>query len=161
MKTKMPTIFLVEDDPFYLSILQKSVTSAKVCQVSAYTTGEDCLNNIYKQPDIVVLDQNLEGNLSGLDVLKQIKGLNPDIQVIFLSAQEKMNIAIQSLKYGAFDYVIKDEEALLQVNKLISKIIRFKNAAQRNSLVRKVKAFMLPGAAAIVGGAVVVKYFLS
>jgi len=159
MATTKPNIFIVEDDPFYLSLLKKSVTGSRSCEVQTFATGEAFLEKIYQMPDVILLDQNLEGKITGLEVLKRVKSLNPDIQVIFLSAQEKMNIAIQSLKYGAFDYVIKDDLAFSKVNKLIAKILRYKRAEANQMINRQIQRVVIPGILLLIGGVLTLNYY--
>ena len=110
----LPKIFIVEDDVFYANLLKKEIIKNRLGNVETYHTGEDFIDNLYKNPDVVLLDHNL-GNMNGVDVLKKIKSISPKIQVIFLSAQEKMHVAITSLKFGAFDYVEKNNTALNRV----------------------------------------------
>ena len=114
-------IFVVEDDKFYADLLQNEITKEKLGSVELFTSGELFLDNIYKRPDIVILDHHL-GSMEGIDVLKKIKAVNPNIQVILLSAQEQLNVAITSLKYGAFDYIEKNARAFSKINMLIKKI---------------------------------------
>ena len=73
---------------------------------------------------VVLLDHNL-GSMQGVDILKNIKSLNPNIQVIILSAQVKMRVAITSLKFGAYDYVEKNDFAFDRIKTLIKSITKF------------------------------------
>ena len=137
MKT-LPKIFIVEDDVFYASLLKKEIIKNRLGSVETYHTGEDFVDNLYKMPDVVVLDHNL-GSMTGVDVLKQIKTMSPNIQVIFLSAQEKMHIAISSLKFGAFDYVEKNKTAFKRVKALIRRIGKFNRIAEERKQFNIVK----------------------
>ncbi|NQX98597.1 MAG: hypothetical protein HRT73_12075, partial [Flavobacteriales bacterium] len=76
---------------------------------------------------------------NGDDVLKNIISFRPKIQVIFLSAQEKMHVAITSLKFGAFDYVEKNDTALSRVKALIRRIGKFNQIAEEKKQFNIVK----------------------
>lgn len=131
---KLPKIFIVEDDPFYAALLQKEIVKDKLGKVEIFSTGEHFMNNLFKMPDIILLDHHL-GTMQGVDILKKIKSINPNIQVIFLSAQEKLQVAITSLKYGAYDYIEKNDRAFSRVKALIKRIAKF------NQLVEEQKQF--------------------
>ncbi|MFT5250250.1 MAG: DNA-binding NtrC family response regulator [Flavobacteriales bacterium] len=146
----LPKIMIVEDNKFYSNLLEKELLKDKIGSVEAYYTGEDFMNNLFKMPDIVLLDHHL-GSMKGIDVLKQIKSINPNIQVIFLSAQEKLHVAISALKYGAYDYVEKNDSALIRVKALIKRI------SKHNNLIREQKHFK---AAKIAFTALVASFFL-
>jgi len=133
---KLPKIFIVEDNVFYASLLKNEIVKNKLGKVESFSSGESFLENLFKMPDIVLLDYNLE-SMNGIEVLKNIKSINPNIQVIFLSAQEKMNVAITSLKYGAYDYVEKNDVAFKRINALINRILKF------NQIVDEQKQFKL------------------
>lgn len=120
----LPKIFIVEDDVFYASLLKNEIVKNRLGEVESFSSGESFMENLFKMPDIVLLDYNL-GSMQGVDLLKQIKSINPNIQVILLSAQEKMHIAITSLKYGAYDYVEKNDFAFDRIKALIKRISKF------------------------------------
>ena len=121
---KLPNIFSVEDNIFYANLLKNEIVNNRLGDVESFSSGEYFMKNLFKMPDIVLLDHNL-GSMEGVDILKKIKAVNPNIQVILLSAQEKMRIAITSLKYGAYDYVEKNEFAFDKIKGLIKRISKF------------------------------------
>ena len=102
-------------------------------------------------PGIVLLDHSLSGQLSGLEVLKKIKSINPDIHVIFISAQEKMNIALQALKFGAFDYIIKDENALEKSVRMLDKVMAIDARARRTGNIGSWLRMIVPALAVAAG----------
>jgi DNA-binding NtrC family response regulator len=121
MKNQGPSIFVVEDDKYFANMIKELLSRNNYRNVQVYNNGEDCLKNLKQIPDVVILDYRL-GEMSGLEVLRKIKSTNPNIHVIFLTAQRKMNVAINSLKYGAFDYLEKNEESLQRLLVLIRQI---------------------------------------
>jgi len=82
------------------------------------------------------MDYHLD-SMNGLEATKNIKAVNPDIQVILVSSQEQLQVAVNTLKYGAYDYVMKDEAALFRIKSLINKILYL------NAVVTKNQSFNL------------------
>lgn len=136
-----PYIFIVEDNRFYANILAEELQAAKFNHVETFKSGEDCLGNLSKNPDIIILDYCL-GKINGLDVLKQVKLTHPNIQVIFLSAQEKLDVAIQALKFGAYDYVEKNDNAMKRVKAMIKRIATYNNLLQETNDIKRMKYIM-------------------
>ncbi|TRX51420.1 sigma-54-dependent Fis family transcriptional regulator [Fulvivirga sp. M361] len=124
-------IFIVEDDPSYTKFLEYVLSLNPDFEVSVFETGKGCLENLYKEPSIITLDYTLP-DMSGEKVLTEIHKYNSNMQVIIISAQEKIGTAVELLKLGAYDYIIKDEETK---DRLLNTI----NNARRNlSLVKEI-----------------------
>lgn len=114
-------IFLVDDDPFCLSLMEHILKTNGYEEVYTFDSGAACLNALTDEPDVVFLDQVM-GNVSGTDTLKAIKRFNPDIYVVFVSGQQQVEVAVESLKFGAFDYIVKDEQLVAKVGAVLGKI---------------------------------------
>jgi DNA-binding NtrC family response regulator len=102
-------IFVVEDDPTYRKFLKYVLSLNPDFEVEFFTSGSDCLNHLHLKPNIIALDYSLP-DMSGEEVLKKVKSFNNTIQVIIVSAQEKIGTAVQLLKSGAYDYIVKNED---------------------------------------------------
>ncbi len=124
-------IFVVEDDPAYTKFLEYVLSLNPDFEVSVFGTGKECLENLYKEPAIVTLDYTLP-DLPGEKVLIEIQKYNPACQVIIISAQEKIGTAVELLKLGAYDYIIKDEETK---DRLLNTV---NNARKNLSLVKEI-----------------------
>ena len=131
-------IFIVEDDTFYAGLLKNEIVKNRLGEVKSFSSGESFMNNLFKMPDIVLLDHNL-GSMQGVDILKKIKSLNPNIQVIILSAQDKMKVAITSLKFGAYDYVEKNDFAFDRIKALIKNITKFNQIVKEQKRLKIAK----------------------
>ncbi|MFB0926159.1 MAG: response regulator, partial [Vicingaceae bacterium] len=107
--------------------------------------------------DIVLLEHNL-GSMEGIDILKKIKSINPNIQVIILSDQEKIRVAITSLKYGAYDYVEKNDFALNRIVGLIKRISKFNQIVEDQKHFKFAKIFFTGLVASIVLVAIYMQY---
>lgn len=125
-----PQIFIVDDDIFYLKLIEQHLTSAGYTQLFAYTSGAECLNNLHLRPNIILLDYHLE-ETNGIEILKHIKLQNPDAYVFFLSAQEEIGIAIDSIKHGAFGYVVKNQHAFTNILEEIKAILNYQSLSHQ------------------------------
>lgn len=121
---KLPLIFIVEDNHFYAKLLKEELFDENSNRIEVFYSGETCLNNLNQKPDVVILDHDL-GATTGIEVLKKIKGFNPNIQVVFMSAQEKIHVAVAALKHGVYDYVEKNKSTIRRLKPIIKRIIRY------------------------------------
>ena len=122
MKTANPKIVIVEDDRFFANLIQQHLEHSNYTDIVVFHQGEDCIMQLYKRPDLIILDHQL-GDTNGIDILRNIKSVNPNIPVIFLSAQEEMKVAVNALKYGAYDYIEKNENAFIRLDTMIKRIV--------------------------------------
>ncbi|MFO0357790.1 MAG: sigma-54-dependent transcriptional regulator [Sphingobacteriaceae bacterium] len=102
-------IFLLEDDKWYNKFLSHHISLNPDNIVESFFTASELLKSLYKNPSLVILDYSLPDD-NGENVLKKIKEFNPSLDVIMVSGQEDIATAVQLLKQGASDYIIKNEE---------------------------------------------------
>ncbi|WP_159522667.1 sigma-54-dependent transcriptional regulator [Sunxiuqinia indica] len=102
-------IFVVEDDDWYNRLLVHNLSLIPEYEIESYTTGKDCIKNLSKEPDVVTLDYRLP-DMKGLEVLKEIKAINDDIQVILISEQDDIEVVVELLRHGAYDYIVKSSD---------------------------------------------------
>lgn len=122
-------LFLVDDDALFLKSLEIEFIQHTDFIVETYSTGELCLANLSKKPDVIILDYHLDGidptAMNGIETLDKIKEYNPDIPVVMLSSQDKIDVAISCMHHKAFDYVVKSETAFLRLQKNITAFFHF------------------------------------
>lgn len=111
-------IFIVDDDPFWSSILHQILTELGYANILLYENGNDCMSNLHLNPDIIFLDYQMEG-FDGLEVLKQIKSVNENIEVIFNTSIEDLNVAMNAITLGSFEYLLKGNATKKDVQKII------------------------------------------
>jgi len=102
-------VFIVEDDMWYGSMLEHYLTLNPEYEVKRFESPGDFFAHLHEVPDVVTLDYSLPDS-DGTEVLRKIKEFNPDIRVIIISGQEDVATAINLLKNGAFDYIVKDDD---------------------------------------------------
>ncbi|HUQ64606.1 MAG TPA: sigma-54 dependent transcriptional regulator [Flavitalea sp.] len=103
-------IFILEDETWYGSMLQHYLSLNPDYEVRKFENSAEFFNNLHENPDVVTLDYSLP-DMAGDEVLKKIKETHPGIQVVVISGQEDVATAISLLKNGAFDYIVKDDDA--------------------------------------------------
>ncbi|OON67232.1 regulator [Hymenobacter sp. CRA2] len=111
MKADTSTTFnicIVEDDPWYGQLLQYQLSLNPDYEVSLYNSGKEFFDAVRKQPDVVTIDYSLP-DIDGEKLLQKLRELYPELPVIVISAQNKIATAVELLKLGATDYLVKDE----------------------------------------------------
>lgn len=123
-------IFIVDDDDIYLQVLKHHFEKKFEAVVYTYTTSEICLTNLHLNPDIIILDYSLDSvyhdAMDGMAMLKEINKRNQnggkEIYAIMLSKQDDIKIAVDTMKNGAYDYIIKGNTADKKLEIVINNI---------------------------------------
>jgi CheY-like chemotaxis protein len=106
-------IFFIDDDKMILNLLEYTFQSRQDYDVVCYNTGEECLENLHREPSLIVLDHILAGSgentLNGLDTLIEIRKLNKEIPVIILTGQGDDELLSEFMDKGANRYLTKDD----------------------------------------------------
>src|SRR5437868_8313984 len=102
----MPTLLVVDDEPNVLYSLEKALASETLRVVTA-RTGRQGIEAVREQrPDAVILDVHLP-DLSGLEACDEMRGIDPRLPVIVITAHAATETAIEAMKRGAFEYLLK------------------------------------------------------
>ena len=132
---KKTKIFLVDDDAFFLKALEIQFLNQGGFEIEIFATGELCLENLSKNPQILILDYYLDGvqenAMNGIETLNKIKEFNPDIPVVILSSQDQIEVAVDCMQHRAHDYVVKNETAFLRLQKIIDTVFKYKKMEKR------------------------------
>jgi two-component system OmpR family response regulator len=124
------TLFVVDDDPIYLKLVEIEFLQYPHFKIESYATGEICIENLSHEPDLIILDYYLNGvdkhAMNGIQALDKIKAINPNIPVVMLSAQDSIGVGINCMHHKAFDYIVKSETAFLRLEKVIATILNTK-----------------------------------
>jgi DNA-binding NtrC family response regulator len=123
-------IYIVDDEPLQRELLADHLGNMPAYEIHSFGTGEECLAAIkVRIPTIVFLDYYLNSQvkdaMDGTEILQEIKSLAPAIEVVMISGQDKIEVAVNSMKHGAFDYIVKGEGAFVRAEKTVFNIYRF------------------------------------
>lgn len=123
-------IFLVDDDVLFLKLLEIEFHQNGKYLIETFATGELCLQKLGHLPDLIILDYHLDGinkdAMNGIETLDKIRMYLLEIPVIMLSSQDKIDVAVNCMRHGAFDYVVKSETAFLRLEQIIANIFKYK-----------------------------------
>ena len=139
MNSKKLRVLLVDDDPFLTELLKRHFEEEGVKEIIIARNSQECLEAL-KKCDVIILDYYLDDG-NGIDVLREIKSIAPNLPVIFLSGQEYVNIAIRSLKFGAFYYLEKSKLNFTKLMEVITKAIEQSKLFHREERLRKIRSF--------------------
>lgn len=113
----MKNIFVVEDSRIVSELLAFEMEESFQADVTCFASGQELMENLLKNPDLIILDYYLDNGRStvtGLEVLKKLKKVKPDIPVIVFSGQHDMKTAVDLINQGAVDYIDKSSETFLE-----------------------------------------------
>jgi DNA-binding NtrC family response regulator len=134
-------IFVVDDDNNQAMMLQDYLSKYSTFTVHIFNSGEDCLANMNINPEIIFLDYYFDkaksSNMNGIDILKELKAKYPDTEVVMFSGQDKIEVAVNTIKYGAFDYIVKSESAFHRSENVIFNIIKRMKLQKEAKLYKK------------------------
>jgi DNA-binding NtrC family response regulator len=130
-------IYVVEDNKVYNKLIAEYLVKQHFTNVKSFYSGEECISAIEKGeiPDIIIQDYFLE-KMNGIDVLLRVKKISPRSEFIFLTGNESMEVAVNTIKFGAYDYIIKDKITLDKVVDRIQKIRKVKALEKRNKQIQ-------------------------
>jgi two-component system OmpR family response regulator len=121
--SKPKKIFIVDDDEMLTEALSDYLTRKIAHNISIFHTGEDGMQHISENPEIVILDFYLntvkKDAANGLEVLEAFRKYLPNARFIMLSSQESYATAARTIQKGAEQYVIKDNDAFQKIADLI------------------------------------------
>jgi len=124
MKTQGLNLFIVDDNKSMVNALKQYLQSrfGVSLKISTFYDGESCLEKVDEDTHIVILDYQMTGK-NGIEVLKLIKAINPKTEVIMLSSNNDIVLAIDSFRMGAADYVVKGTSSWRKITQLVNEII--------------------------------------
>ena len=101
-------IYVIEDDRMFNQLIVRALDKDNEVEIVPFFNGTDFLSRLSDHPEVVTLDLGLP-DFSGADLLRQIKQSSPETEVIVISGQDDLKLAVQLLRQGAYDYIAKDE----------------------------------------------------
>jgi DNA-binding NtrC family response regulator len=142
METNPPLkIFLVDDEQYCLHLYARYLNNLGYTRIQYFSKSAECLNQLTLKPDLIFLDYNMD-NLNGIDILRKIKRFDPNILVIFISGQEDISIAVNALKYGALDYITKDNLDEAKIKSCLDKVLQIREMIRKKNKFSGVKKLL-------------------
>ncbi len=129
-------IFIVEDDHFLGSLIKKTLEKLDNCEVTLFTSPDECLSNLHLNPDIISIDYMLPG-MNGIELMGKIKNYNDSIQCVMVSGQEKIDVVIETYRMGASDYIIKNDNALVNLENSVKSLCKNVYLRQENDTLKE------------------------
>ena len=130
----MSLLMVIDDDRSVLYMIERTFQGSDVKVLPARTVREG-LQQFDQKPDVVILDIMLpEG--SGLEAVQQIQALDPKLPVIFITGHGTTETAIEAMKLGAFDYLLKPLD-LAQLRELVERAVGDQPADARPRPMRR------------------------
>jgi two-component system response regulator HydG len=130
MATPRPRLLIVDDDRAILTLVG-AVALAEGFEVTTTVDGTDALTQLRRRTaDLVLVDLRMPG-VSGLDVLRDIRALNPTSQVVLMSGFATIDSAVEAVKLGATDYLTKP----FDMQRLRQLLATVRNAAEERRVV--------------------------
>ena len=115
-------IFILDDDVFSIAFAKQALLNLGYTNVHSFINPDDLITSLETEtPDIIFLDYQMEPN-NGLDIMYSIQNRYPPIKVIFLSGQDQVQIGIDAIRFGAFDYIVKGAGAFDRMDKALKRI---------------------------------------
>jgi two-component system OmpR family response regulator len=153
MKTLRPfLIHMIDDDELFLRALQHHLQEnlRETVSVKWFLTGEEFLKQMPEsKPDLVILDHILNSKLpfamDGRSVLQKIRQTDPRVPVIMLSGQNKIEVALDTIKNGANDYIVKNDNAFLKIMNIVKHAIKESFASQKRKFYAGWAAMVVSG----------------
>ena len=100
-------IFLVEDDMFFGETLKYHLSLNPDYEIHLFTSGKECIEKMHLKPNIICLDFGLP-DITGDKLFKKIKEINNATPIVIISGQDDIEVAVNFLKSGASDYIVKN-----------------------------------------------------
>jgi len=122
---KTGIIFIIEDNPAYSKMLEGYIIKhfPEVKDIRKFPVGETCIPELNVHPDLIIVDYFLDSRYpdaaSGLEIVKEIRALKPEMNIAVLSAQKEIDIVLEAIQTLHCSYIKKDDFAFDRVGELI------------------------------------------
>ncbi len=167
-KKKETNIFIIEDNKLFTLALKADIeaTFTKTpIRIHSFETGEASMD-LFKEvkPEIVILDYHLNSKhpdaADGIKILDWIKNEDEETNVIMLTSDDNIDVAVKSLHHGAADYVVKSETKFKKINYSLRNLIKMREARSEAKLYKRLAIGMFLCIAVLACGIIVVQIFM-
>jgi two-component system, NtrC family, response regulator AtoC len=120
----MPTLLIIDDEPSILGAFRRAYRTSPIRIETAESAAEGLALAEECHPDVIILDVQLP-DMSGLEAMQKVRELDPHCPVIFITGKSTTDTAIEAMKLGAFEYLLKPLE-LARLRQLIEKALEIR-----------------------------------
>ncbi len=132
----MIKIFVVEDELVFGTVLKRTLEQENNYDVTHFKSGEEFMNNLHLNPDIVTLDYNLP-DMTGIDILRKIQDYDSSIATIIVSGQASVEVAVEAYKTGAKYYIVKNANTLAELAHVVKNLSNNVNLKKEVEILRE------------------------
>lgn len=135
-KPRIYKVFVVEDNDWFNKMIVHSLSQNPDISVKGFFNGADLLKSLHEVPDVITLDYKLP-DINGQVLLSKIKEFNPEIEVIIISEQDDIEVAVDLLKHGAYDYLVKSPDMHSRLFNNVNNLLKKSNLEDRIEYLQK------------------------
>ena len=115
-------LFVIEDNRTEGMLLQLALAEIEGLEIKTFPNGQSMLERLHEIPDIAIVDLILP-DMSGMDLIKQIKAKSPHTRIVVVSAQRNIELIAELQAEGIFNYLVKSEACLAYLHHVIEDLI--------------------------------------
>ncbi len=119
---KKRKVFLIEDNRTEGMLLKLSLNSIENVEITTFSKGKELLENLTKNPDIVIVDVMLP-DISGYELIKIIKEYDANIRMVVVSAQKDLELIAKIQELGVYNYLVKSEACIQYLHQVIEDLL--------------------------------------
>jgi DNA-binding NtrC family response regulator len=168
MKNKATVdLFIVEDNAVLSKALQADLEitfAAKPLRIHLFENGVACMEQFAKiKPPIVILDYHLDSKspdaLNGIKILDLMKRENDDVEVVMLTSEDNIAVAIKSFQHGASDFILKSETQYKKINNALYNLLKMRDMKSEAKQYKGLAIGLFVSIAVIIGGMIIIEIF--
>src|SRR5687768_9548162 len=129
-------IFVVEDDDWFREFIAYILSLNPDYEFKRFATGKELLKKLHENPQVYTIDYFLP-DTDGAALMRQIKEFNPEIETIIISEQDKVDTAVELLKLGVYDYIVKSKDIKEKLLNTVNNIRKNQSLRTRLSHLEK------------------------
>lgn len=141
-------VFIVENDAINTSLMSSEFAKNHAFEFVYFSSSSECLKALERHPVAVLIDYDLNSINSsekdGMKILKEIKKLEHHTEVIFFSTHENTEVAVSSIKHGAYDYIVINDHRFLRLENVLNNLLDYL-FAKRETLKYKMLTYGVLG----------------
>ena len=157
--TKYDLVYIIDDDPVFAEVLKFFLLDQGFTNVKTFGTGKEYINNLYKLPKLVLMDYTMTDS-DGKELLQETLSFDSDIIVVVISSQKSVEAAVETMRIGAFDYLVKDGDLKNRLNQLFDVIYKLSIRVEKMQKRQRKKIIAVCLAIVIIGVVIFLNKYL-